>query len=149
MPKWGQAGTGAILARTARKRLFKEIAFEQNLEGWERVVKKRSGDSALVRGNSRGKGWEVGRAGHTQVSVVGWQMTVNKGIMEGEKIRDWPSGGVIPRHGREAGFILNVVRVPEGEHHALIYWAPVTDWHCAKAWGQSIKGRSNSWVGNR
>lgn len=67
-------GTGAILAGTARKSLFKEVAFEQSLEGWERTAKERCDDISIpVRGNSMGTGWEERRAGHIQVSVAGWQ----------------------------------------------------------------------------
>ena len=52
--KMRASGTGAISAGT----LFKEMTFEQSLEGCERVSSVRYGDGVPGKENSNEKSWE-------------------------------------------------------------------------------------------
>ena len=51
-------GPAVILAKT----LFKEVTFEQRLEGCESVSSVRSGDGVPGKENSNGKGWDEGKS---------------------------------------------------------------------------------------
>lgn len=122
MPKWEQTGTGAVLARTARKSLIKEVIFEQSLEGCERAAKERSGNSVPIRGNSEGQSWEeVGKS----LAYSGWPgwMAVSKGRTEGGKIAS--------KHGTSQGMVGSPWRVASYAH-LLLYRAPVTNQHCSR-----------------